>query len=237
MYRLAIPRTGSVDGIDVTFRGAAADLEEALPAEPMIEVASMDRADRRDLLRDPSVAEVVVAMPTRLIEPVAVSAAGRGDAWGISAVGAADCEYSGKGVKVAVLDTGIDRTHPAFAGVNIIERDFTGSGDGDRQGHGTHCAGTIFGRDVDGRRIGVARGVDSVLIGKVLPDNAGGDSEMLLNGLLWAVENRADVISMSLAFDFTGRVRALVESKGWPMEQATSDTLEVTGRTSGCSTR
>ena len=157
----------------------------------------------------PEVAEVVPAMPTRLIEPVDISAASRGDAWGISVVGATDCEYSGQGVKLAVLDTGIDRIHPAFAGVNIVERDFTGSGNGDRQGHGTHCAGTIFGRDVDRRRIGVARGVDSVLIGKVIPDNAGGDSEMLFNALMWAAENKADVISMSLSFDFAGRVQAL----------------------------
>ncbi len=219
-----LEQPGSADDVGITFRGAAG---AALPAEPKIEVESMSRADRRDLLRDPEVAEVVPTMPTRLIEPVAISAAGRGDAWGISAVGAADCEYSGQGVKVAVLDTGIDRTHPAFAGVNIVERDFTGCGDGDRQGHGTHCAGTIFGRDVDGHRIGVARGVDSVLIGKVIPDNAGGDSEMLFNALMWAAANEADVISMSLGFDFPGRVRALVDKKGWPIELATSDTLEV----------
>ena len=218
---------GSADDIGVTYRGAALDLEEALPAQPTIEVEWMDRADRRDLLRDPQVAEVIRAMPTRLIEPVASSAAAHGEAWGIGVVGATDCDYSGQGVKVAVLDTGIDRTHPAFAGVNIIEKDFTGCGDGDRQGHGTHCAGTIFGRDVNGQRIGIAPAVDSVLIGKVIPDKAGGDSDMLFNALMWAAENRADVISMSLGFDFPGRVRALVDRKGWPIELATADTLEV----------
>jgi subtilisin family serine protease len=219
---------GLPNDIGVTFRGTAVgDLEEAFPMQPKIEVESMDRAARLDLLRDPEVVEVVPTMPTRLIEPVAFSAAGRGDAWGISAVGAKDCEYSGRGVKLAVLDTGIDRTHPAFAGVNIVEQDFTGSGNGDRQGHGTHCAGTIFGRDVNGRRIGIARGVESVLIGKVISDNAGGDSEMLFKGLTWAADNGADVVSMSLGFDFTDRVRSLVEGSGWPIELATSDTLEV----------
>ena len=85
--------------------------------------------------------------------------------------------WTGEGVTVAVLDTGIDSKHPAFAGVDIVEKDFTGTGNGDRQGHGTHCAGTIFGRDVDGKRIGVARGVKRALIGKVLGDEGGGDSE------------------------------------------------------------
>ncbi|MEI9927905.1 MAG: hypothetical protein WDN44_09735 [Sphingomonas sp.] len=44
----------------------------------------------------------------------------------IGAVGALTSNYSGAGVTVAILDTGIDATHPAFAGVQIVQRDFTG---------------------------------------------------------------------------------------------------------------
>jgi subtilisin family serine protease len=107
-----------------------------------------------------------------------------------------------------------------------VQRDFSGDGDGDRQGHGTHCAGTIFGRDVNGVRIGVARGVDRALIGKVLGDTGGGDSEMIFRGMQWALTERADIISMSLGFDFPGMVAEQVAG-GWPAELATSNALEA----------
>ena len=148
------------------------------------------------------------------------------DAWGIEAVGASRSAFTGNGTVVAVLDTGIDRAHPAFAGVTLVEQDFSGDGDGDRVGHGTHCAGTIFGRDVDGARIGVARGVTRALIGKVLDDHGGGSSENVLRGLRWAVEQGADVISMSIGLDFPGVVKQQVDA-GMPIELATSVALEA----------
>lgn len=46
---------------------------------------------------------------------------------------------------------------PAFQGVNLVQRNFTTGGANDDHGHGTHCAGTIFGQDVENLRIGVAR--------------------------------------------------------------------------------
>ena len=56
-----------------------------------------------------------------------------------------------------MLDTGIDSAHKAFESVTLIRQNFTtDADDSDTHGHGTHCAGTIFGRDVDGTRIGVA---------------------------------------------------------------------------------
>ena len=108
-----------------------------------------------------------------------------------------------------------------------MERDFTGDGNGDGQGHGTHCAGTIFGRDVGGRRIGIARGVTRALIGKVLRNNGSGSSEMLFEGIQWAMQNGAQVISMSLGFDFPGLVRALMEEEDMPAEPAASTALEA----------
>ena len=62
-------------------------------------------------------------------------------AWGIHAVGADTSSWSGDGVRVAVLDTGIDASHPAFDGVELVQRNFTGESDEDLDGHGTHCAG------------------------------------------------------------------------------------------------
>jgi subtilisin family serine protease len=203
-------------------------LEALAPPEPRVEVHDLDARGVREVAREPEVAVVARRMPTTLIRPLDAAggeAAAEGDAWGVAAVGADASSRTGDGVTVAVLDTGIDRAHPAFAGVDIVEEDFSGSGNGDRQGHGTHCAGTIFGRDVDGRRIGVARGVSRALIGKVLGDDGGGTSDMIFSGIQWAMQRGAQVVSMSLGFDFPGLVKQLVDS-GWPVELATSAALE-----------
>jgi subtilisin family serine protease len=123
-------------------------------------------------------------MPIALIEPVSspgdrtTGPAEAVAAWGIEAVGASTSPFTGKGVTVAVLDTGIDKGHPAFAGVEITGRNFTaGTPDdiSDTNSHGTHCAGTIFGRAVAGTRIGVAPGVSRAVIGKVLGPGRGFD--------------------------------------------------------------
>jgi subtilisin family serine protease len=166
-------------------------------------------------------------MPTRLIQPLAADApASDTGNWGIGAVGADTSQYTGKDTVVAVLDTGIDRNHAAFAGMTLVEQDFSGSGDGDHVGHGTHCAGTIFGRDVEGTRIGIARGVTRALIGKVLGDNGSGSADMAFRGIQWALEQGAQVISMSLGFDFPGLVAKRTE-EDWPPDLATSNALEA----------
>lgn len=203
----------------------------AAPSEPRIEVETVDARGRAELLRDPEVVAVTGSIPTRLIQPLdhgqeqAEEQANDG-LWGIAAVGADSSQFSGAGTVVAVLDTGIDRSHPAFQEVTLVEQDFSGDGDGDQNGHGTHCAGTIFGRDVDNHRIGVAPGVSRALIGKVLGDGGGGTSEMAFRAIRWAVEQGAHVISMSLGFDFPGFVARQVAA-GWPPELATSSALEA----------
>lgn len=138
----------------------------------------LSHKDLSDLQRDPDVEAAAPSMPIRLIStaslgmPLPVESRDSA-AWGIKAVGASDSARTGKGVKVAILDTGLCRSHPAFKDpdIRVTPRNFVG-GDPldvtDFDGHGTHCAGVIFGRDVDGMRIGVARGITDVLIGKVV---------------------------------------------------------------------
>ena len=192
-----------------------------------VEVEEVDRRRRSELARHQDVLAVAPSMPMRLIAPVggAAQPSAAAVAWGVTAVGADTSALTGDGIVVAVLDTGIDGTHPAFAGVAITEKDFTGEGNGDQHGHGTHCAGTIFGRDVNNTRIGVARGVKTALIGKVL-GGQGGSSESIVTAIQWAVDNGAHVISMSLGMDFPGLQRELMQQRGLPPELATSLALE-----------
>jgi subtilisin family serine protease len=197
---------------------------------PQIDVERVDRRGLSELLQEPDVAAVSPVMPTRLIEPRAAQVEPReaAVAWGIEAVGAAESRYSGQGVAVAVLDTGIDADHPAFDGVTVSERNFTRSGAADVRGHGTHCAGTVLGRDIDGVRIGVAPGASRLLAGKVLGDDDSGSSDMLFEGVMWALSERADVISLSLGLDFPGMMQNLT-AEGWPVALATSRALEAYG--------
>ncbi|MBP0580063.1 S8 family serine peptidase [Labrys sp. LIt4] len=201
-------------------------LERLQPKPPEITVETLPDHALRELEADPDIS-YAENMPTALIEPLdspAPAVAEAGASWGIAAVGADASPFTGAGVTVAVLDTGIDVAHPAFAGVTLVERDFTGSGNGDVKGHGTHCAGTIFGRDVGGQRIGIARGVGKALIGKVLGNDGKGDSGMIFEALQWALTEKADIVSMSLGFDFPGLVKRLT-SEGWDIEPATSMAL------------
>jgi subtilisin family serine protease len=204
---------------------ATAEAMRDIP-EPRVETANLSPNDVRSMSRDPEVAAMALSMPTRLVKPVSGPGPTATTPWGITAVAADQSPHDGDGVVVAVLDTGIDPTHPAFQGVTLVEEDFSGSGTSDKQGHGTHCAGTIFGRDVNGTRIGVARGVKRALIGKVLDNDGSGDSDWLFRGIEWALNGGARVISMSLGFDFPGLVKRLIDDS-WPADLATSVALEA----------
>lgn len=210
--------------------GAPAGVAEMASAGLSVEVEDVNKNELASRSHESDVIALAPAMRMKLIAPKQnfpdrIEAANAAITWGVKAVGADTSPFTGDGIVVAVLDTGIDATHPAFAGVQLIEEDFTGEGNGDRHGHGTHCAGTIFGRDVNGQRIGIARGIKKALIGKVLDKNGGGSSDQICNAIAWAAENGANVISMSLGMDFPGYQKDL-EARGMPPEVATSHALE-----------
>jgi len=196
---------------------------------PEFEIAELSGASAKKAMHDQSTMAVAPVVPMKLVTPLQsqktiAEAASSGVAWGVRAVRADTSPYTGEGIIPAVLDTGIDPAHPAFSGVELVRKNFTDDSDDDEHGHGTHCAGTIFGRDVDGMRIGVASGIRKALIGKVL-GNTGGGSDKIIEAIQWAVSNGANVISMSLGMDFPGYVKAL-ENDGYATEHATSMALE-----------
>jgi subtilisin family serine protease/photosystem II stability/assembly factor-like uncharacterized protein len=113
-----------------------------------------------------------------------------------------DGGYDGTGIVVAVLDTGIDATHPDLAGAVVDAFNFTNSpSETDRHGHGTHVASIVAGSGAasGGARKGVAPGA-GLLNGKVLADNGFGSTSWIIAGMEWAARDKgADIVSMSLA--------------------------------------
>ena len=120
--------------------------------------------------------------------------------WGIQATKADSSPLSGKGIGVAVLDTGFDLTHPDFAGRTVTAQSFVpGEQAQDGHGHGTHCIGTSCGPRTPstGPRYGIAYEAD-IFVGKVLSNSGSGTDGGILAGIDWAVSNGCPVISMSL---------------------------------------
>ncbi|MFE0252087.1 S8 family serine peptidase [Streptomyces sp. NPDC059010] len=108
--------------------------------------------------------------------------------------------YDGKGVKIAVLDTGVDATHPDLKDQVVAAKNFTPAATAqDKFGHGTHVASIAAGTGAKsgGKYKGVAPGAD-IISGKVLGDDGFGDDSGILAGMEWAAEQGAQVVNMSL---------------------------------------
>lgn len=138
------------------------------------------------------IAKVWLDAPVRATLDVSVPQIGAPAAWSRG--------YDGTGAEIAVLDTGIDASHPDLAGRIDASRDFTGGGDVvDRAGHGTHVASIAAGTGAasGGRYRGVAPGAH-LMIGKVLGDDGSGQESWVIDGMEWAAGHGADVVNLSL---------------------------------------
>lgn len=120
--------------------------------------------------------------------------------WGIQRVNAqaAWAKTMGQGVRVAVIDTGIDANHPDLKGQVAGGYDAAGSGTWfDENSHGTHVSGTIAGI-LDGKGVvGVAPKARLYAV-KVLDKSGGGRLSSIIKGLVWCAKNDMQVANMSL---------------------------------------
>jgi subtilisin family serine protease len=131
--------------------------------------------------------------------------------WGLQKTNALACwgvfNAKGKGVKVAVLDTGVDASHPSLAGRITKFAEFDRNGNTVKDGdssiaydsgkHGTHCCGTVAGGK-GGPRVHIGMAPEAEILGGLVLKNGSGTDAQILGGMQWAIQNGADVISMSL---------------------------------------
>jgi hypothetical protein len=123
-----------------------------------------------------------------------------GATWGLIKCKVPPSVRSGAGIKVAVLDTGMNVTHPDFVGRPIVGQSFVGQPVADLHSHGTHCIGTACGPLSPAGstpRYGIAH-KSLIFVGKVLANTGSSVGGSVLAGMNWAVANRCTVISMSL---------------------------------------
>ncbi|GAB2841314.1 S8 family serine peptidase [Lentzea nigeriaca] len=119
---------------------------------------------------------------------------------------------TGKGVKVAIVDTGVDENHPDLKGQQIAEKNFTTDPDNtDKVGHGTHVGSTVA--SVGAKYGGVAPGAQ-LIDAKVCVEN-GCQESWILDGMRWAAEQGAQVVNMSLGGGDTPEID--------PLEQAVNE--------------
>jgi subtilisin family serine protease len=124
-----------------------------------------------------------------------------GDSWGVEHIGAGivhDSGNTGSGVRVAILDTGIDKTHSDLNDNCIGGHDFVNddSDPMDDNGHGTHCAGIVAAKDNGEGVVGVAPEAHLYAV-KVLDSGGSGSVSNVIAGIEWSVTNDMQVLSMS----------------------------------------
>lgn len=108
--------------------------------------------------------------------------------------------YTGKGIKIAILDTGCDINHICLKDRIIDYKNFTIEGDKndvtDKRGHGTHVAGIIAGNRIKQGVTGVAPDCE-LIICKVISSHGGFDED-IIEALEYAIEQKVDIINMSI---------------------------------------
>jgi len=156
------------------------------------------------IMANPKVAYVEEDAATALVESLS-DGTEEDNSWGASRVGAVLLHSQGivgQGVSIAVLDTGIDASHPELAtcyrgGVNLVNPEIPAPVDDSWNGHGTHVAGILAAADDGSGVVGIAPAADIYAV-KVVSGSGFGDVSDLIAGLEWAIANQIDIVNISL---------------------------------------
>jgi len=140
-----------------------------------------------DLAADPTVEQVWEDLPVHTWLDTSVPHINVPQVWNSGS--------TGRGIKIAILDTGLDPDHSDFSGRVGGGVDLTGEGARDRNGHGTHVTGIAAGAGA--RYRGVAPEA-TLYVGKVLHNDGNGMMSDVIAGLEWAVDQRVHVVNLSL---------------------------------------
>lgn len=207
---LVLPEIGValVSGSPFAERGFSVQAEIAAdsPIESIDPEYFVFTSDTSDYLRGfTRAAEIIAkdigpAVELRLPEHEEEEVQVAGATWGLVKCRVPQSSRSGAGIKMAVLDTGMDLGHPDFAGRQVVGQTFVGQPVQDLHSHGTHCIGTSCGPLAPAGttpRYGVAHKA-LIFAGKVLANSGSGAQAGILAGMNWAIANRCAVISMSL---------------------------------------
>lgn len=197
--------------------------------------AQVTRRTLPELAAQPEVVAILPNQKIHLIKPKEVDYEQLGKqenrdkmTWGLKHLGIPDmwakAKTKGKGVNVAVLDTGVHGEHPALAGrvkdfivVDPLGRRIKSTPTFDCATHGTHVCGTIAGgKGPGGVSIGVAPEANLFVAGVLVGDAT---LQSLMEGIAWAIDKGADIINMSLGFTyyeplFAEVFRMLIEQYG-----------------------
>src|SRR5262249_53140565 len=211
-----IPQVGPLQWWRITLVDPKPEQEDALHrlaaqerAVLALEPERIVRAVASDYLR--GWRDAVDALAEKLLQeqrhlaPVPTEAAVPGATWGIAATKVINTRLSGANIKLAVLDTGFDLTHPDFAQRQIVTKNFVGDQQPfhDGVGHGTHCTGTAAGplHPASVQRYGV--GFEALIFsGRVLDDTGRGGDFKILEGIDWPLEQNFHILSFSLGTPF-----------------------------------
>lgn len=187
----------------------------------------------RELTRDeaawrPGSAADTPPQITRQPAPPATAEAGE-PSRAVRLVGADRQAHTGAGVTLAIIDSGIDATHPAFAGIEVVQKDLTGDGPGDEFGHGTMLASIAAGRPLAGRRFGVAPGIGRLVMVKFFGKTGNAPMELLPVALDWALSfdgGSVDVVCLGFGMQTAANIEQDARA-GTRIRTAVSRTLQT----------
>jgi subtilisin family serine protease len=143
--------------------------------------------------------------------------------------------YDGTGIKVCIIDTGVDPNHCDFPSGKIIAwKDCVGSGSSpyDDHGHGTHCSSIAVGEDSP---YGVAPGA-SLMAAKVCTSGGSCSDSAIICGVDWGVAQGADVESLSIGGPGGDGTSAIAQECNWAVSQGVVVTVAAGNTGSSCCT-